>query len=120
MLMALNHPCVVRAKEMYFENNRCYTVMERAEGQTLDSLRQKQTLSTETVLHLFMQLSATVAYLHECGVCHRDLKADNIIVTNELTSLKVIDFNVAVKFDPKETKIMGGTGCKVWSAPETR
>ena len=54
------------------------------------------------------------------GVCHRDLKPDNIIV-DEYFTLYVIDFNVAVKFsDATQDEIIGGTGLKQWSAPETR
>ena len=34
-------------------------------------------------------------------------------------SVKIIDFNVAVKVD-ETAKITGGTGLKEWSAPETR
>ena len=61
-----------------------------------------------------------VSYLHNQGVSHRDLKPDNIIVDLNANSLKLIDFNTAVRFD-KEAKndivfyeqvISGGTGLK--------
>jgi serine/threonine protein kinase len=53
-------------------------------------------------------------------VCHRDLKPDNVIVNDDFTSLKLIDFNVAISYQESEGKIQGGTGYKHWSAPETR
>jgi len=57
-----------------------------------------------------------VAYLHGQGVCHRDLKPDNIVVSDN-GIVKLLDFNVA----KRSTKnIVGGTGLKLWSAPETR
>lgn len=63
------------------------------------------------------------------GVAHRDLKPDNIIVDLQEETLKLIDFNTAVKFSETgslgcsptySTVITGGTGLKQWSAPETR
>ena len=35
-------------------------------------------------------------------------------------SVKLIDFNVAIKVEDSTSKITGGTGLKEWSAPETR
>jgi len=66
------------------------------------------------------ELLNIVSYLHNQGVSHRDLKPDNIIIDLNANSLKLIDFNTAVRFD-KEAKnkivlyeqvISGGTGLK--------
>ena len=62
--------------------------------------------------------------MHKNGVCHRDLKPDNIIVDSS-NNIKLIDFNVFASFDYSEEEpypktICGGTGLKEWSAPETR
>jgi serine/threonine protein kinase len=37
-------------------------------------------------------------------VCHRDIKPANIYVAKDLESLKIIDFNVALRFKPEEGK----------------
>jgi serine/threonine protein kinase len=61
--------------------------------------------------------------MHRHKVCHRDLKPDNILLTeiNEDSDimLKVIDFNVAVNLRLSPS-IRGKTGVDEWSAPETR
>lgn len=46
ILSKLDHPNVVKMKEMHFENNKCYQVMERCLGQTLEQVVAKHTLST--------------------------------------------------------------------------
>ncbi len=78
-------------------------------------------MEIKTIVVLFRFLVEAVARLHDdYSVCHRDLKPDNVIVSDCLTSLKLIDFNVAVCYKETGGNIQGGTGYKHWSAPETR
>ena len=94
--------------------------MRRVNGQSLDKLYKSRSILISEVKYLLVQLLDTCKYIHKLGVCHRDLKPDNIIV-DEFFTLFLIDFNVAVKFsNPNEDEIVGGTGLKQWSAPETR
>ena len=90
--------------------------MERAQGQSLENAI---IVSRDHAMSIFKKLVEGIAYLHEQGVCHRDLHPSNVII-GESGSLKIIDFNAAIKLGKEETKIRGGTGFKWWSAPETR
>jgi len=59
-------------------------------------------------------------YLGKKGVCHRDLKPDNLRVS-DADQLTLIDFNTAVEFKTlDEAEISGRIGLKQWAAPETR
>ena len=90
------------------------------------SNEEKKSLDEDQIQSIMSQLFQATEYLHGKGICHRDLKPDNIMVKNssydntKLLQVKIIDFNVATEVDPDTQKVKGGKGLREWSAPETR
>jgi len=85
----------VKAKEFFVIRSKSLIVMERAAGVELSKLTVPVDLHyTILLIKSFLQ---AIEYLHEKGVCHRDLKPDNIFVCD--TKVTLIDFNVAVRFN---------------------
>lgn len=64
----------------------------------------------------FHQLIDAVEYLHEQGICHLDIKPDNILV-DENYGLKLADFGVAMSI-PKDCLLKGKAGTLPYHAPE--
>ena len=103
-----------------------YIVQEHAGGLTLKELMKAHPngLAPVVAKDLTRQLLEAVFKIHLAGICHRDLKPDNVLLRRDpLTKsgfhLTVIDLNVAVDLNESPV-ISGGTGLKKWSAPETR
>lgn len=80
-------------------NGTTYLVMEHVEGRSLDEiLKEKERLGGKKALEIFTQVTEALAYAHEKGVIHRDVKPTNIIITDENSAnpgVKVVDFGIA-------------------------
>lgn len=60
---------------------------------------KKDNFIKEDLIHkIIKQLVLTVNYLHKNGVCHRDLKPDNLFFNPITKSIKLMDFNVSKRF----------------------
>jgi eukaryotic-like serine/threonine-protein kinase len=93
---ALNHPYVV---PIYFwgrsEDGTYYMAMEYIPGGTLkDRVRREGPLDPNTVAKLGSQVASALGFAHERGVIHRDIKPQNILLT-EAGDAKVADFGIA-------------------------
>ena len=97
-LAMMEHPNVAKVYDAgVTEQGRPYFVMEHVPGVSITEHCDRQRLSIEERLDLFMQVCEAVQHAHQKGIIHRDLKPSNVLVTTEeaRTVPKVIDFGVA-------------------------
>ncbi|KAI9762011.1 MAG: hypothetical protein M4579_000647 [Chaenotheca gracillima] len=94
---SLHHPNLVETVRLCTHSGRWNHVMEYCPQGELFSLVQKGYMEEADRLCLFKQLLRGVAYLHEHGIAHRDIKLENLLMTNE-GHLKITDFGVSEVF----------------------
>ncbi|MEM9407253.1 MAG: serine/threonine-protein kinase [Acidobacteriota bacterium] len=79
------------------QTGRPYFVMELIRGETLTEYCDRQRLSTQQRIGIFLDVCDGVQHAHQKGIIHRDLKPSNILVTQESDRPvpKIIDFGIA-------------------------
>jgi eukaryotic-like serine/threonine-protein kinase len=101
ILAALDHPNVARLLDGgTTADGLPYLVMEYVEGVPIDLYCDRLALNTEQRLKLFREVCAAVHYAHQRLVIHRDIKASNILVTEEGVP-KLLDFGIAKLLTPE-------------------
>lgn len=94
---SLHHPNIVESVRLCTHSGRWNHVMEYCPQGEIFTLVQKQYLTLDDNLCLFKQLIRGVAYLHAHGIAHRDIKLENLLMTDE-GHLKITDFGVSEVF----------------------
>ncbi|MFC1497489.1 protein kinase [Verrucomicrobiota bacterium] len=108
--MQLSHKHIVRLHDIHESNGMYYLVMEYIEGKTLrEIVCEHGPLSLETGKQIIETCASALGYAHRRKVYHRDLKPDNIMLTDD-GILKIIDFGIScLAEDHRDTNIICGT-----------
>ena len=93
---SLHHGNVIETLDIVQEKGKWYEVMEYAPFD-LFAIVMTGKMSREEVSCCFLQILSGVTYLHSMGLAHRDLKLDNVVVS-EHGIMKIIDFGSAHVF----------------------
>jgi serine/threonine protein kinase/Tol biopolymer transport system component len=91
---ALNHPNILVIYHIGTHDGAPYIVSELLEGQTLRERMNGTALSQRKALDIGLQIARGLAAAHEKGIVHRDIKPDNIFITNDGRA-KILDFGLA-------------------------
>lgn len=101
----LSHPNIVKVYDVSFGDMIQYIVMEYIDGVTLKEYIDRQgIIEWKDTLHLTTQVLKALQHAHECGIVHRDIKPQNIMLLQDGT-IKVTDFGIA-RFSDKATRTM--------------
>ncbi|HVH42728.1 MAG TPA: serine/threonine-protein kinase [Labilithrix sp.] len=93
---ALRHPNIVPVLDVLEENDDrgIVLVMPVLRGETLDAVfRRERALSVERAVAIFVPVLDALAYAHALGVVHRDLKPQNVFLSEH--GVRVLDFGLA-------------------------
>jgi serine/threonine-protein kinase len=96
----LTHPNTVRVFDYGItEDGIWYYAMELLEGKTLlELVSESKKLPVNRALHIVHQVSRALAEAHANGIVHRDVKPENVFITQaggEPDFVKVLDFGIA-------------------------
>jgi serine/threonine protein kinase len=106
-LTKLNHPNIVQVLiGGRFPDDTPYLIFPYIEGSTVEKLIIDSSLTLEDTIQVIHQTAAGLAYVHENGIYHQDIKPDNLYWTAD--GIRILDFNVSVSDQDTNFKV-GGT-----------
>ena len=92
----LSHPNIVPIYSVDEREGLVYFVMAYIDGENLAvRLHQRGALSFEDTRRCLLEVARALAFAHERGVVHRDIKPDNILINREDGRVMVTDFGIA-------------------------
>lgn len=119
LISPLKHPNIIKVHDFFVTTGQTILVVELFTATELqDAVRQTaaRRLCEETSRGFMSQLTEALNYLHQHRIIHRDVKPQNVLVSDCLSTLKLIDFNVARRLEEGGSLTMTGTA--QYAAPE--
>ena len=97
ILKLVDHPNVIKLKEIYEDANNIYIVLELiVDGDFFNFIHNKSCFKDDELKNIMKQLLDAIAYLHEFGIVHCDIKPENILYNKTTSSvIKLTDFGLS-------------------------
>jgi len=119
-LKNLNHPNLVQFFGLFSLNNEMYIVTEYIPGGTVRRFveKDKGTITWATRVKMANDVASVIAFLHSRNIIHRDIKSENLLLT-EMGDVKLCDFGLSRNVaEPKKKQRMTLCGTDDFMAPE--
>lgn len=123
---SLDHPNICSIYDLAFADNLHFIVMQHVEGLNVRELVNGRPLELKSALSIAIQVCEALSAAHNRGIVHRDIKANNVMVTDD-GQVKVLDFGLAKLLDEQTaqdphqtylTEIGVPYGTATYAAPE--
>jgi eukaryotic-like serine/threonine-protein kinase len=115
----LEHPNIVGVYDVGEHAGSPFFTMEYVEGQSLHKLISERPLQPQRAAVIIRKLALAVAYAHDSGILHRDLKPQNILL-DKYEEPKITDFGLATNAQENSQLTATGTvlGTPSYMPPE--
>jgi len=114
----LNHPALITIYDYGEDGDLAYMAMELLDGTVLAERLDSETPSVREAVSIAEQVAEGLAFAHDSGVVHRDIKPGNIMLLPR-GRVKIMDFGIA-RLKVSELKTQTGTrlGTPKYMSPE--
>src|SRR3989440_4939265 len=114
----LVHPHIAQIFDAGIGEDSGYIVMEYVPGGTMERFCAPESLlPVEQVLEVAFKCARALAFAHNRGVTHRDIKPGNILYATVPTDVRIGDFGLAVNLGSETTQVTG-VGSPAYMSPE--
>jgi len=104
---AVTHPAVAQVYDVDEVDGVIFIAMELVEGRTVRQMIAAHDVDILRAIDIALQVGSGLAKAHEAGIVHRDIKADNVMVTPD-GHAKLLDFGLAKLVEPESSADSSG------------
>ncbi|EMR11364.1 hypothetical protein PNEG_00391 [Pneumocystis murina B123] len=108
---------VVRYHGSFLYDTRLWVIMDFCEGGSIRTLMKSCRIEEKYLSVIIREILIALNYIHRSGIIHRDIKAANILITND-GRVQLCDFGVAAQLTANNFKRNTFVGTPYWMAPE--
>ncbi|HYX36359.1 MAG TPA: AAA family ATPase, partial [Oligoflexus sp.] len=103
----LNGAYFLKAFDLIKEADRIYIVMERFRGLSLRRHlpERKSPLEIEQIFSLAISMVEAIDHVHDKLIIHKDISPDNILVSDDLKEIRLIDFGISTLLSREHPKV---------------
>lgn len=118
ILCKIQHPNIIQVQSILQRGPKVFIFMRYAEnGDMLDYIKSQGAVPENRAKDWFSQMTNGINYLHQMNIAHRDLKCENILITEKM-NVKISDFGFA-KFCNRDNQLSSTyCGSAAYTAPE--
>jgi eukaryotic-like serine/threonine-protein kinase len=119
LMLDFRHENIVPVYDHFKERSSYYIVMEFVDGMSLEDLIKRSPLPPIEAILIFREICRGLKYAHDHGVIHRDIKPDNVLISNT-GEVKLADFGIASSDESEDNLTKTGTamGTPAYMSPE--
>ncbi len=117
-LSKLSHPNIISFIEIGEQKGVPYLVSEYFEAENLaDIIQRKKSISIHDAVKIMSQILDGMAYAHQMGIIHNDLRPENILIADD-GGAKIKDFDVSMMIDDIKSADNKQNEISHYTAPE--
>ncbi|KAI4921461.1 hypothetical protein J4E85_008806 [Alternaria conjuncta] len=120
IMQDLRHPNIVQFQEYHDQGDYLYIIMEFVrQGDLQGYLNNHGSMEEHVARSMAQQILSALSYLHRAKITHRDIKPDNILISDlDPFTVKLSDFGLSKVVKHEETFLKTFCGTLLYCAPE--
>jgi len=123
ILKSLEHPNIVEFKEAFVEKKYLCLVMAYCDSGDLKAriqraAKRRKLFKEQTIMDWFVQMALALNYMHARKILHRDIKPQNIFLTESNKIVKLGDFGVTLELNATLEMARTQVGTPYYMSPE--